>query len=113
MKTVKQGAKSIVKLACLRVASLPLIPKIITGLNKIRYSKRTQRRLEIGPGNLRMPGFESLNIVPGAGVDYIADAAKKLPFSDNTFDLIYASHVLEHIPWFKTLEVLKEWVRIL
>lgn len=27
--------------------------------------------------------------------------------------LLYASHVLEHIPWYKTEEVLREWVRVL
>src|SRR5207247_2606264 len=69
--------------------------------------------LEIGPGNQRLPGFESLNIVPGIRVDYIADAARGLPFPDNTFDLIYASHILEHIPWFQSLDTLKGWVRAL
>ena len=46
-------------------------------------------------------------------MDYVYDAGKPLPFEDNTFDLVYASHVLEHIPWYKVEEVVKEWVRIL
>ena len=80
----------------------------------LRINKNKPRRyLEIGPGNERIPGFETLNIVGGANVDYVLDAAKPLPFEDNTFDLIYASHVLEHIPWYKTEEVISEWVRIL
>lgn len=76
-------------------------------------SKKDRRYLEIGPGSSRIPGFETLDVVGGPNVDYVYDASKKLPFKDNTFDLIYASHVLEHIPWYKTEEVLKEWVRIL
>ncbi|MFB3915160.1 MAG: methyltransferase domain-containing protein [Terriglobales bacterium] len=31
------------------------------------------------------------------GVDYAVDLAKPLPFAPGSFDLIYASHVLEHI----------------
>lgn len=76
-------------------------------------SKKAQRFLEIGCGDSRIPGFETLDIVGGPNVDYVYDASKKLPFKDNTFDLIYASHVVEHIPWYKTEEVLREWVRIL
>lgn len=82
-------------------------------VNLRRNRRKTQRYLEIGPGNEIMPGFETLNIVGGPNVDYVFDAAKTLPFGDNTFDLIYASHILEHIAWYKTEEVLKEWVRIL
>lgn len=82
-------------------------------VNLRRNRGKTQRYLEIGPGNEMMLGFETLNIVGGTNVDYVFDAAKTLPFEDNTFDLIYASHILEHIPWYKTEEVLKEWVRIL
>jgi SAM-dependent methyltransferase len=86
------------------------------GGNKIKLLKnrgKGERYLEIGPGNKRIPGFETLNIVAGSEVDYVYDAAKKLPFQRSTFDVIYNSHVLEHIPWHKTEDVLKEWCRIL
>ena len=69
--------------------------------------------LEIGAGPQRIPGFETLDIVGGKHVDYVWDASKRLPFKDNTFKLIYGSHVLEHIPWYQTENVLTEWVRIL
>lgn len=79
------------------------------------------RKLEIGPGKIVSPGFESLDISPeykvGNGisrsVDYIADASSSLPFSDGTFDAIYASHILEHFPWYKIESILEEWVRVL
>lgn len=82
-------------------------------INMKNNLKKSNRYLEIGPGNERIPGFETLNITGGKNIDYVLDAAKPLPFENNTFNLIYASHVLEHIPWYKTEEVLKEWVRIL
>lgn len=37
----------------------------------------------------------------------------KLPFEDNSAELIYASHVLEYFDREKGLEVLKEWFRVL
>ncbi len=71
------------------------------------------RMLEIGPGNQRIQGFETLDISGGNDIDYIVDAMKALPFGYNTFDVIYAGHVLEHIPWYLTVKVLMEWKRIL
>jgi len=79
------------------------------------YKRRgnRNRRLEIGPGNYRIEGFETLNVVPGPNVDYVRNASTRLPFETGTFELIYASHVLEHIPWYHTDAVLTEWVRVL
>lgn len=80
---------------------------------KIRNSRKNYRMLEIGPGSKRLDGFEGLNIVKNKATDYIADVAKGIPFSDNTFNLIYTSHFLEHIEWYKTKFVLSEIYRVL
>ena len=85
-------------------------------MNKIKLLKNSSysnRCLEIGPGLERIPGFETLDIKPSSNVDYVFDCTKKLPFKDQTFKIIYASHVLEHIPWYQLEKVLKEWLRIL
>jgi predicted SAM-dependent methyltransferase len=37
----------------------------------------------------------------------------RLPFNDETFDLVYAAHVLEHVPWMHTGRALAEAYRIL
>jgi len=89
------------------------IGKFKTVLNLFRFRKKKNRFLEIGPGTKKIPGFETLNIKFYAGIDFMLDASRKLPFRDNTFDVIYASHILEHISWYKIKEVLGEWVRIL
>ena len=70
------------------------------------------RQLHIGPGADKLDGFETLDIKPGLRIDHVADA-RSLPFSDNTFELIYASHIIEHIPWYDTATALAEWFRVL
>ena len=72
--------------------------------------------LEIGPDERRLDGpWVTLDAVPRPGVvDHVCRwGEEKLPFGDNTFELVYASHVLEHIPWFQTVDSLREVWRIL
>lgn len=76
--------------------------------------KDNERWLEIGPGNERLLGFEGLNIVKNDATDYIADVAiDGIPLPDESFDLVYSSHFLEHIEWYKVEFVLKEMYRVL
>lgn len=70
------------------------------------------RKLEIGPGRKRIPGFETVNVIKTSVTDHFADA-RELPFADASFDLIYASHVIEHLPWYETDIALDEWYRVL
>ena len=86
---------------------------VATPINKARNAGKTVRQLEIGPGPNRIPAFETLNVVGGPAVDYVADASKGMPFPSETFDLVYASHIIEHIPWYRTETSLKDWVRVL
>lgn len=71
------------------------------------------RKLEIGSGKRPRRGFEHLDVRPGKGVDHVCDASKRLPFQDGTFDVVFACHVLEHLPWWDAGRILREWVRIL
>jgi len=73
------------------------------------------KNLEIGPsseGN-RIPGFITVDIDPRKNPDYVADASGKLPFENEQFELVYASHIIEHIPWYMIEKTLVEWTRIL
>jgi predicted SAM-dependent methyltransferase len=71
------------------------------------------RKLHIG-GEVRRAEWEVFNIQPGQHVDHVGDAKDLSRFSDETFDEIYASHILEHFDYKDTLNVaLKEWYRVL
>jgi predicted SAM-dependent methyltransferase len=73
----------------------------------------TGRRLHIG-GTLRAPGWEVLNAQPGQHVDHVGDAGDLSRFAHDSFDEVYASHVLEHLDPRLALEpTLKEWRRVL
>lgn len=71
------------------------------------------RCLEIGPGGKAIPGFETLDIMPGKNITHVADASGPLPFADGSFDIVYASHIIEHVFWKDTVQVLAEWRRII
>lgn len=44
--------------------------------------------------------------------DVVCDV-RKLPVPDETFDIVFSSHVLEHFAWGKVQTILKEWSRVL
>lgn len=73
------------------------------------------RSLEIGPGSNPVDrNWDLLDAKPRAGVTIAARwGDQELPIADNTYDLVYASHVLEHVAWFKTAAALREACRIL
>jgi predicted SAM-dependent methyltransferase len=71
------------------------------------------RRLHIG-GAHRAPGWEVLDVAPGEHVDHVGNAEDLSRFADDTFAVIYASHVLEHIaPPDPLQRGLREWYRVL
>jgi predicted SAM-dependent methyltransferase len=70
------------------------------------------RQLEIGPNKGRLPGFETLDIIGGPLVDHVMDC-RKTSFPKDQFDLVYASHVIEHVQWDEVEGTIAEWVRIL
>ncbi|MBC8132747.1 MAG: methyltransferase domain-containing protein, partial [Deltaproteobacteria bacterium] len=71
------------------------------------------RKLHIG-GQVRSDGWEVLDANPGPCVDHVADARDLSQFADGTFDVIYASHVVEHLDYKDELvATLQQWRRVL
>jgi len=75
--------------------------------------------LEVGVGNktlfnyLKQYGFDisTCDIDGDLEPDYIADI-KKLPFEDNSYDIVLAYEILEHMPWEDVDQALKELHRV-
>jgi SAM-dependent methyltransferase len=80
---------------------------------------KPKRVLEIGPG----PGIfksvatsmgiivETLDIDPELNPDHVASVLD-MPFEDNSFDVVCAFQMLEHLPFEKTLEAFQSMVRV-
>jgi len=79
----------------------------------------TLKCLEIGPGDGAATHgldeiWETLTANPRTSATFHAHwGYETLPILDETYDLVYASHVIEHIAWYKTVGALKDVYRIL
>jgi len=68
-------------------------------------------KLNIGAGNLHIPGYLSLDLY-NETADIKSDI-DKIPLEDNSVAEIISYHVLEHVIPFKAEDAIKEWYRIL
>lgn len=109
----KALAKRILSATWRQIQMNPLSRPCYNRVMMWRHCSRPVRMLDIGPGIFRLAGFETVDVVGGRHITYVVDASGKLPFRDATFDLIHASHVLEHFPWYQSAFVLTEWWRVL
>ncbi len=69
-------------------------------------------RLHIG-GDKPLPGWKILNVLPGPHVDILANATDLSMFADGTVDVVYASHILEHLDGRELGQCLAEIHRVL
>jgi glycosyltransferase involved in cell wall biosynthesis len=69
-------------------------------------------RLNVGCGPDIRAGYLNLDFNANPGVDVVCDV-RHLPFDDASVDEILANDVLEHFPFAETLDVLREWRRVL
>ncbi len=71
------------------------------------------RKLHIG-GKVRCQGWEVLNATAAPSVDHVCNANNLSQFADNTFEMLYASHIVEHLDYAgELLNTLIEWKRVL
>lgn len=70
-------------------------------------------RIHLGCGQIAAAGFINVDTRPGPHVHYVCDVTDLTVFADNQADLVYASHVLEHVPHPALRETLWQWRRVL
>jgi predicted SAM-dependent methyltransferase len=61
----------------------------------------------------KIPGFLTVDLREVPETDILGDVRDLSMFTDGTVDEIYSSNVLEHFPHVDTINVLKEWCRVL
>jgi predicted SAM-dependent methyltransferase len=75
-------------------------------LNTIQY-------LNLGCGERFHSSWKNINFI-STGKDVIAhDLKQGIPFADNSFDVVYHSHVLEHFPKLDAVTFIRECYRVL
>jgi SAM-dependent methyltransferase len=77
-----------------------------------------QKILEIGPGtadgkSVHFPTADTLDVQGEKPTFRAVWGQQPLPIADESYDLVFASHVLEHIPWYRAVTALREIHRIL
>ena len=70
-------------------------------------------KLHLGCGSRYIPDFVHIDLADYPHIDYKSDVSDLSMFEDNSADLIYACHVLEHFKRDETEKILTEWYRVL
>ena len=69
-------------------------------------------KLHLGCGGEHLKGYINIDIIKRSGIDMIADA-RHLPFQEGSAEVIESYHLIEHIPRYEVLPMLKHWHAIL
>jgi len=91
---------------------------VVVGLNLDFKGESMQVKcLDIGPGTVdrkskAIAGADTLDMLEG-GTYQAHWGYEALPIEDSTYDCVYASHVLEHIAWYRSEQAVAEVARIL
>ena len=69
--------------------------------------------LNLGCGNRAHPAWTNVDFYESARNVVVCNLLKGIPFPDNTFDVVYHSHVLEHFPRSSAPGFIRECFRVL
>lgn len=79
-----------------------------------RYLSSTRcTKLQVGTGFNGHDGWLNADILPRNKCHIYLDATQPMPFRDDTFDFIYAEHMIEHIGYRSAQQFVRECHRVL
>lgn len=87
-------------------------PEIVRLKWKIGIKNKRPLRLHLGCGNQHIKGCINIDFRKTKTTNLVCDIVK-LPYPDNSVELIETYHVVEHLPRHDLPEALKEWHRVL
>jgi predicted SAM-dependent methyltransferase len=70
-------------------------------------------RLHLGCGDIAAAGFINVDLRRAPHIHHVRDVTDLSVFADDSVDLVYASHVLEHVSHRALRQTLWEWRRVL
>ena len=70
-------------------------------------------KLHLGCGQRHIPGFKHIDIIPHPHVDVVAAVDDLFMIANDSVELVYACHILEHFNRNSRKRVLDEWFRVL
>ena len=73
----------------------------------------TNQYLNLGCGNRFHSSWDNINFVSTAEGVVAHDLKQGVPFANNSFDVVYHSHVLEHFPQVEAVKLIRECYRVL
>jgi predicted SAM-dependent methyltransferase len=82
----------------------PLVPKEVY---------ESTKKLNLGSSDRKLPGYVNVDIVADYNPDIVANVNRLAGIGDGEYDLVRASHVLEHFMYDECPQVLAEWRRVL
>jgi len=87
--------------------------RMLVRKNVPKINPANAKRLHLGCGNIRLPDFCNVDILTTSAVDVVSDISKLDNFADDSIELIYACHVLEHFSHDDAVNVLRRWFDVL
>lgn len=97
---------------CKKVGAL-LKNRIHSAIQRKRLLRRSDVRLHLGSGSVRIPGWINVDVQVTSSVDVVDDVFRLRKFSSNCVCSIYACHVLEHFSHKEIPLILRRWLAVL
>jgi len=87
-------------------------PAAVKWKYKLELKDKTSLKLHLGCGNNHFEGYKNIDLRKTRATDLVCNI-KKLPYPDNSVELIETYHVVEHLPRHELPKALNEWHRVL